>query len=103
MSEDLKRKLSRPSERNFSNVKKRPQMVVREGSWLMHPLWYDYGWKEKLEELGITWTDFKGIYDSVRFHFLRWKENEESWDNALERLIEEIQEKVISEKENDLG
>mgnify|MGYP006287021383 CR=1 FL=1 len=100
MEKDLKQELNWPSDRKFANLKEKPKIIIREGSWLTHPLWYEYGWNETLQDKGISWSEFRDIYDSVRFHFLRWRENEERWDSAMEKFVEEVQEKIESKKES---
>ncbi len=100
MEIDLKKDLDWPSDQKFSNVRNRPKIVVREGSWLVHTLWYEYNWKDTLKEFDITQSELKDIYESVRFHFLRWRNSNERWDSAIKKLIEKIQEKIESEQEN---
>ncbi len=94
MADNLERELDWPSDRKFSDVKERPKIVVREGSWLIYTLWHEYGWKDTLQEMGITWPKFKDIYESVKFDFLRWRNGDERWDSAIKSLIDRVREEI---------
>jgi len=70
---------------------------IEQGTWITTPLWKEYGWKEVLKSKGISWQKFMKLYGNVSIYFVDWVKDRVSWEAAVNRLIEEVEDYLRGE------
>lgn len=79
-----------PEEESFESAKSFGDPAIKQGTWLTTPLWNDYAWGPKLKNRGVSWADFMQAYGSSQYAFIKWKRDETTWEEAMNKFIEAI-------------
>lgn len=69
-------------------------MSLKQGTWIASPLWSEVGWGRELKRQGLTWQKFMVVVRDHYPYFLDWVMNRISWDEAMGKLVERLEDEV---------
>jgi len=70
------------------------QANIKQGTWIASHLWTEIGWGNILKSCGITWQNFMEDVRNNYYNFIKWVNEEKSWEETIKDFIIIIEKRM---------